>query len=47
MATTVGLAVLAGMITLWLGLMAHFGSWSTAITRIRRLPCQTGLPWCE
>ncbi|KZS81125.1 hypothetical protein A4G29_22495 [Mycobacterium kansasii] len=24
-ATTVGLAVLAGMITLWLGLMAHFG----------------------
>jgi predicted Zn-dependent protease len=24
-ATTVGLALLAGVITLWLGLMAHFG----------------------
>ena len=45
-ATTVGLALLAGVITLWLGLMANFGSASTGNRPDRRPTFPPPSPWC-
>ncbi len=48
-ATTVGLALLAAAITLWLGLVAQFGQMITGGSAdgrpIRPVGCPTGLPW--
>ena len=44
LATTVGLALLAGMITLWLGVVAHFGQLANDSGSAAHVPIGSG--WC-
>ena len=46
-ATTVALALLAAVITVWLGLVAHFGGMLHDGSAQTAAICPTGSPWCE
>ena len=43
LATTVGLALLAGIITLWLGMVAHFGQLANGVSAAAHVPDRLGV----